>query len=478
MFAGDVFKNDLRIIKRDKIKLVSLLAVILIPLVYGFMYLWAFWDPYDNMKNVPVAIVDEDRGIWYKNEEVNFGQQIVEAILEKKVLDWQEVDRKVAEEGLNNQEYYAVVYIPSDFSQTIVSMDSDNPRQASMEWQTKDSTSYIFTTYFRNVMSVLGQTINEQVSIQMTEEVKVKMDEMIEKLSMAGEGAAELSSGLQTLDNGSQQLSENLNKAAVGASDLQDGLGNLKENYQKIDDGIAVAKGGSDLLQSGLETASNGSKQLSTGLNDLQEGGELLQEGIDQAADGSDDLASGANEMYDKVDVINQELDPFVRTMQRFGLKMGKYDTEILRTIDDVVEQKNKFVDGQKQIAEGSSDLSDGLNNIDKGMLSLNNGLSSANTGASSLNDGVNRLYDGSQDLSDGLGELKSGSTQFDSGLFSAYKGSSDLSSGMLRLADGSNQLTKGLSEASTGAETLSKELNNGVNEIQNQINDEKIEKL
>ncbi len=476
--AWNIFKYDLKIIRSDKLKLASLLAVILIPLVYGFMYLWAFWDPYDNMKNVPVAIVNGDEGAWYKNEEVNFGQQIVDGIMDKKVLDWQEEKKNSAVDGLNNQEYYAVVYIPGDFSQKILSVDSDDPKQASIEWQTKDSTSYIFTTYFRNVMAVLNQNVNEQISKQMAEEVGVKVGQVVKKLSMAGEGASELSSGLQTLDHGSQQLKENLDKAVSGVTDLQSGLGLLERNYQKIDNGISTAKNGSDLLKSGLETASDGGEQLSAGLKDLRNGGEKLQNGVDQAESGSQDLAAGANEMYNKVDTIDQELDPFVRAMQKFGSKIGKYDKEIFGTVDNLVKQKNKFVDGQKQIADGSSELADGLNDIDKGMLRLNDGISSASNGADSLSDGMDRLYDGSGDLSDGLGFLQDGSTQFDDGLFEAYEGSGELKNGMLRLADGSGQLASGLRQASVGAETLSDELNSGVEEIKNKINDKKIEKL
>ena len=38
----------------------GIIVVALIPLLYGALYLWAFWDPYGNLDQIPVAIVNLD----------------------------------------------------------------------------------------------------------------------------------------------------------------------------------------------------------------------------------------------------------------------------------------------------------------------------------------------------------------------------------------------------------------------------------
>ena len=38
----------------------GIVVVALIPLLYGALYLWAFWDPYANLDQIPVAIVNLD----------------------------------------------------------------------------------------------------------------------------------------------------------------------------------------------------------------------------------------------------------------------------------------------------------------------------------------------------------------------------------------------------------------------------------
>ena len=52
---------ELQRFRRALLSRLALLVLTLIPLLYGALYLWAFWDPYGNLKEIPVALVNEDR---------------------------------------------------------------------------------------------------------------------------------------------------------------------------------------------------------------------------------------------------------------------------------------------------------------------------------------------------------------------------------------------------------------------------------
>ena len=41
---------------------VALAAIIIIPVLYAGMFLWAFKDPYARLNTIPVAVVNEDAG--------------------------------------------------------------------------------------------------------------------------------------------------------------------------------------------------------------------------------------------------------------------------------------------------------------------------------------------------------------------------------------------------------------------------------
>lgn len=34
----------------------------MLPLLYGALYLWSFWDPYGRLDKIPVALVNDDKG--------------------------------------------------------------------------------------------------------------------------------------------------------------------------------------------------------------------------------------------------------------------------------------------------------------------------------------------------------------------------------------------------------------------------------
>ena len=71
-------------------KIVILVAIIIIPIMYSFFYLKAFWDPYGNLKDMKVAIVNLDEG---ENNE-NLGNDLVNNLKEKDVMTFTELKDK------------------------------------------------------------------------------------------------------------------------------------------------------------------------------------------------------------------------------------------------------------------------------------------------------------------------------------------------------------------------------------------------
>lgn len=54
--------TDIKRYFRGTLPRIALITVIVMPLLYGAMYLWAFWNPFAEVNKVPVALVNEDRG--------------------------------------------------------------------------------------------------------------------------------------------------------------------------------------------------------------------------------------------------------------------------------------------------------------------------------------------------------------------------------------------------------------------------------
>ena len=54
-------------------RLIVVLGIIIIPLLYSYLYLGAFWDPYSRLDTLPIAVVNEDQGAQIHDKSRNLG---------------------------------------------------------------------------------------------------------------------------------------------------------------------------------------------------------------------------------------------------------------------------------------------------------------------------------------------------------------------------------------------------------------------
>src|SRR3712207_3892055 len=93
-------------------------------LVY-FAYLAAVASPEENLKDLPIALVNEDEGGELAGEEINLGDRVVENVTDPdspaaETVEWTRLGgRKEALEGLGDDEYYGAIVIPADYSERI-----------------------------------------------------------------------------------------------------------------------------------------------------------------------------------------------------------------------------------------------------------------------------------------------------------------------------------------------------------------------
>ena len=80
MFAWTSHGTELKRFFRQPITRAAIAVMLLIPLLYGAMYVWAFWDPTTHMNELPVALVNtdvaktDDDGGWVKHTEYHWAR--------------------------------------------------------------------------------------------------------------------------------------------------------------------------------------------------------------------------------------------------------------------------------------------------------------------------------------------------------------------------------------------------------------------
>lgn len=362
---------ELRRFRGHPVRVAALIAVVLIPLVYGGLYLWFAWDPYGKTGDIPVAVVNDDEGAEYEDDgertEVNGGDQLVDQLESTDLLEWNFTDADTARTGLEDGDYYFVITIPEDFSEKLVSLAGESPERAEVEFDLNDANGYIAGIMAETVELQLQQQINTAVYVTFAETIFGDLTELGEGLTEAADGASD--------------LSESVGGAESGAEDLEAGLGDLHSGAQEVADGA---------------------DQVSDGVDQVVD---VAQPVVDDLAGDWEQIQSGAEAGAGLVDRASADLDAAYEE-----LCADEPDGDACLALESVIDEAD-------QVNADVQDGNDAVQRVTTDRLEeASDGLGDLQTGAADVADGADRLVEGGADAQSGAGDLADGLGQIQGG--------------------------------------------------------------
>lgn len=355
---------ELRRLTATRMSTVALLALMLVPVLYGGVYLWANQDPYGRLNNVPVALVNLDAGAENDGTRVNYGDQVADTLLTDGSFDWQGVDADAAEQALADGSVDFIVTIPADFSTALVSISGSDPHQAQLELETNDANNY------------LASTIGDQA----IERIRVSVAQLVGQ-----EAASRLLTGIA-------DIRSNLQGAVSGATELTDGTGQAADGSARLVDGAAQ-------LAAGLTQLSGAAPRLADGAAEVSQGTAALAGYADQAS-------TASQQAVDQLPVVRQDI---IDALTAEGLTPGEIDAILARLdplagavrnanarVQSAVSSVDALAEGAAQVATGAQQLSSGLQDAARGGTQLDSasrvladGLTQIDQGAAALREGL-----------------------------------------------------------------------------------------
>ncbi|MDQ0861357.1 YhgE/Pip domain-containing protein [Bacillus sp. V2I10] len=441
----------------NKKVLIPVLAVLFIPLMYAGMFLWAFWDPYEQLDQLPVAVVNEDTGADYEGTDLKIGSELVDNLRDNPKFKWDFVSKDEAVRGLENEQYYMMIEIPEDFSKNATTLMDENPQSLELKYVPNEGFNFLSGQIGGTAVAQIKEEVSNTITKTYAESIFENIDKLADGIGQASDGASEINNGVGELKDGSGKLKENLQLLAEKSISFKDGLNSasagskeLTNGIKSLDSGLGQLQDGGKQLQGGSAEAEAGTVKLNEGLGTSLAGMKKLQESAPQLTDGSAKLSAGAGELSG-------------------GL--------------------NQLADGGKALSAGAGDLSTGLNELSSGNQAAHAGAAELSAGLSSLNDqlavmlpqieklplpeaekqklieaakGVNQLSEGSKQLESSLGQLSAGAQKAEAGAstlseksMALSKGASDLSTGAAALSEKSGQLAAGQKQVETAIDKL-----------------------
>ncbi|MBL1084725.1 YhgE/Pip domain-containing protein [Streptomyces actinomycinicus] len=447
---------ELRRFGRGKLPRAALVALLVLPLLYGALYLWSFWDPYGRLDRIPVALVNDDKGATAGGKKLTAGDDIVDGLRDSRTFEWHEVSDAEARKGVEDGTYYLSLTMPADFSRRIASSSGDSPETGALRVRTNDANNYIVGQISRTVFNEVRTAASTKASRNFLDKIFVSFSDIHDKTVTAAKGADKLNTGLGKAEKGSKDLADGLKdakggsgKLAKGLNKLDTGAGDLEEGSRQVADGTQAladkvdgvyAKAG-PFIKTNEKTIGDTAKLVSDSAKAVKDNLDVLVKLAPGAAKTAHASAGVLDEVYkkrcepaplpdpvcpdlkraktaaDEVATVADDLNTLIAdqdgdlktmrdnlgTLQKQADALAERAPHLSEDVEDAVKKIDKLNTGAHKVATGAEKLHTGLGTAHTGAVTLDKGLGTAKSGAETLNGGLYKLSDGSGKLAGGL---------------------------------------------------------------------------
>ncbi|MEE3755176.1 YhgE/Pip domain-containing protein [Mycobacterium intracellulare] len=424
MLAGLAFGSEIKRFGRSRLTRVAIVVLMLLPLVYGALYLWAFWDPFGHTNKMPVALVNSDRGAVVSGQQFNAGAEIAKSLTADGGLDWHVVDLPEARNGVDHGKYYFMVELPPDFSAAVASPVTGQPKKANLIAVYNDANNYISTSIGRTAIGQVLNAVSSRISGQ-------AVNQMLSVVVSSGSGIKQAADGAAQLDDGAGQLVGGLDTArsgsatlAAGAKQLSDGINQATDPLLAVTKAVSQIGGSTQQLQQGAAALAQANDQLGTIAAAQDAAANSLSSVIDQLSARQDPLANNLRGIQDQLrghqftPQIRQQLTDaqnaaiaMTSGLRNPGSPLGSALDQVGSKGQELTNKLTQLRDGAQQVATGNAELAGGIAKLDDGARQLKAGSAEL---ATKLADGAKQVPNWTSQQKDAVADTIGGPVQLE----------------------------------------------------------------
>ncbi|MGC0238580.1 YhgE/Pip family protein [Arthrobacter sp. SD76] len=414
----------------------TILALTMVPLLYGAVYLYANWDPYGNLDHLDAALVVEDTGATASDgTRLAAGTKVADSLVEGNVFHWVPVaSTEEADQGVSDGEYAFALKIPKDFSANLVSPGSfDSASQAMLNVTTNDANNYLLSTIVDKLTTSVHSTVATEVGEETANQLLTGFGTIHTRMVQAADGAGRLADGVVQLRDGATGLQEGTSSLSAGADDLyagqlklRDGANQLTDGAGQLSSGLSVLKDKTASLPTDTQTLATGAAQVAAGNAQLNAKFQDVAVQLETADQGLRTRVIESNTRLVAAGVLTQEqadsvLADFDATAASSPVAAAK------AKVQTDAAQIQQLADGAESVSVGAAQLAAGTPELKDAVQQASSGAEQLHTGAATLATGGQAALDGTAGLAEGARKLDAGAAQLASGAATAADGSRSL---------------------------------------------------
>ena len=228
-----IYTDDIKKIFTNYAALIVFIALSILPSLYAWFNIKASWDPYgkEATSQIKIGVVNKDKGAELKGEFKNIGNQIIDQLKENDVMGWQFVSEKEAVKAVEEGSYYAMITIPEEFSENILSLITDDIKKGKIIYTVNEKVNAIApkitvkgaTAVQENVNKTVIETVSDIV-LSTAKDLGIEVEGQLPKLDNLYDKLVEIQSKFKDLYETTDLAYDGVNKVADLVTNLQNDI--------------------------------------------------------------------------------------------------------------------------------------------------------------------------------------------------------------------------------------------------------------
>lgn len=381
-------------------QLCAIAMLCLIPALYAYIFLSAYWDPASHLSEIPVAVVNQDIGAMINGKSMNIGNSMVEKLQENHNIHWVFTTAKDADDGVASGKYYAELIISNDFTQCISTAAEPEKIKGTLRFISNDKLG----TFASSVMSGISAGIESMISMSITENL---IDSLANQLGALPGTLQKLSDGLASLDDGAERLYQGMAELVRGQTEYTQGV-------EKLAAGFAELGTGGNNLRDGLQKLSGKSSQFANALSLNSGKMDTLSESSGKMQAGLLAISASLNTYFDAATASLQKSIAIISLLQAYiadhpESAADPHMQQIISALGSMGGGTANPADAAAALKAAMSQLTGAYAQLNTAIQTLPNGMQTAADSAKALSDAIKRILNGSVSLSSGFATLNDG---------------------------------------------------------------------
>ena len=324
----NIIVHDFRRLTASVVAIVILMGIIVVPCLFAWLNILSNWDPFEpeSTSNVPVAVVNTDKGADMLGMEINVGEKFIDAVNGNDMIGWEilnDKDKAIDEVYAGN--YYAAVVIPEDFSDKIMSFTTGDMQHPVVLFYENEKTNAIAP----KITDKLRETLKEQIDATFVDTLGRYITEAADAADAAGVNPED------------------------AFSDLSDTMIDLSAD---LESSIAMVRAFSGLSEAANDLLDASDELIGSSENALDLGEQLLESEESRIPE-KVDTTSVQNVINELTTLLSKDLAKMDSDLSSIRNDMGKYNDFVQNKLEKYKTTVSKMKQSTDKIAKKLNDM-------------------------------------------------------------------------------------------------------------------------